>query len=105
MTDHYRTIYVVEPSHDLTALKPYTDNIELLTSGYENVFDLAEKIQRNLASFDPKLDAIVPIGKLISTMLTGMVLRELVGNQPVRIGMYHNKDYEFIAIGAPDATG
>jgi hypothetical protein len=97
----YRRIFVVQPSHDLSALKKYSDNIVLITTGYERDEDLPRKISEMLADFNPAYDAIVPIGKLISTMLTGMAIQAkcYALNSQVDIGMYREKDYEFLAMG------
>jgi len=94
----YRKIFVVEPSHDLSALKSYTDNIELLTTGYENIDALIPKIESNLQGFDPMVDAFVPIGRLISTMLAGLILGKIAKDTPITVGIYKNKDYEFIPV-------
>lgn len=102
--EYYRKIFVVEPSHDLSALKNYTDNIELLTTGYENPEDLSIKIENNLKDFDPSTDAFVPIGKLISTMLAGMILQRISRNMPIKVGIYKNRTYEFMSIGEINAS-
>lgn len=102
--EHYRKIFVVEPSHDLSALKNHTDNIELLTTGYENPEDLPAKIKNNLKDFDPETDAFVPIGKLVSTMLAGMELQKKLRNAPIKVGIYKNRAYEFMSIGDPDGS-
>lgn len=102
--DQFRKIFVVEPSHDLSALKQHTDCIELLTTGYENLPDLQAKIDKNLNDFCPETDAFVPIGKLISTMLAGMTLQRMSNGAPITVGIFRNKSYEFIAIGEPDAS-
>lgn len=101
--NHYRKIFVVEPSHDLSALTKYTDDIVLITTGYENVSDMYKKVEESIKGFDPLLDAFVPVGKLITTFVVGMVLQKLVNN-PITVGIYKNKDYEFIRIGDNNAT-
>jgi hypothetical protein len=97
----YRSIYVVEPSHDVSALKKYSDKIILLTTGYEETKDLPVTISNMLENFNPAYDAFVPIGKLISTMIAGMAIQEkcLEYNSQVDVGIYKNKDYEFVAMG------
>lgn len=100
---YFRKIFVVQPSHDLSALKNYTDNIELLTTGYENAEDLAPKIELKLTEFDPDTDAFVPVGKLISTMISGMIIQKLVPDREIKIGIYRDRDYEFMSVGVMDA--
>lgn len=101
--NHYRKIFVVEPSHDLSALRKYTDEIVLITTGYENVTDIYKKVEESIKGFDPLLDAFVPVGKLVTTFAVGMALQKLV-NEPIIVGIYKNKDYEFMQIGELNAT-
>jgi hypothetical protein len=100
--NYYRKIFVVEPSHDLRALKKYTDEIVLITTGYEDIENIYEKVEVSAKEFDPSTDAFVPIGKLITTFIAGMVLQKLV-HVPIIVGIYKNKDYEFMEVGEINA--
>lgn len=101
---NFRKIFVIEASgHDLTPLKQYTSDIVLLTSGYEELCELPEKIDKIFEQFDPKRDAFVPIGKLASSFLAGISVGKILAKKDwteIWLGIYRNKDYEFVALKA-----
>jgi hypothetical protein len=89
----FRRIYVTEPSHDMSALKKYTDCIVFLTTGYEDLSILSDVAKIALNDFDPDQDAFVPIGKLITNVIIGMYVNEK--NLDIVVGLYRDKDYTF----------
>lgn len=95
----FKTIYVVEPSHDFSALKPYCKRIAFLTTGYETPDELESTIRQNLKGFNHLSDAILPVGRVISCLVTGYVLMDKV---PYWIGTYSKQaesPYRFTHIG------
>jgi hypothetical protein len=91
---NYRQIFVVENSHDVSALSAYTGNIRFLLSGYEEPAQIKKAIEEalNVYHFDPRLDAVVPIGKNLYNLLLGAVL----ARYPVfTLGLYTGKEYTF----------
>lgn len=92
----FRRIYVVAPTtHDLSPLKKYSDNLSFLLSGYESMDDLLERLKVELAEFDPEIDAIVPMGKIVPNVMLGHVLN---GFPQVILGIFVGgdiKDYVF----------
>jgi hypothetical protein len=98
----YEKIYVIESSqHDLSALKEHTGDIRYLVSAYDDPSTWIAKITENIKEFDPKTDAIVPVGKLIPTLIVGMALQ----GHAVTVGVFHDKEYHFMQIdlGGSDA--
>lgn len=95
----FDTIYVVEPSHDFSALKPYCKRIAFLTTGYETPDELEDTIRQNFDGFNPLTDAILPVGRVVSCLITGYVLTDRV---PHWVGTYSkqaNPPYRFTHIG------
>ena len=99
----FRKIFVVEPSHDVSALKAHTDEIIMMTTGYEDMQTLPAKITGSLRDFDPELDAIIPVGKIIASFVSGVVLARM-GQAPIWIGVYKDKRYTFLQVGDTDAS-
>jgi hypothetical protein len=94
----YRKIFVVEPSHDFSALKDWCEQIVFLTTGYETVDILQDTIEDNLRSqkFDPSLDAILPVGRVIACIFTGIILGSYWGDKTLWLGTYsRDKGYQF----------
>jgi hypothetical protein len=97
-TKRFRKVFVVEPSHDLTALKKYTDDIRFITTGYEDIGKIGEKIDKNISEFDPSQDAIVALGRVSVCMLIGICIAKKFPDKKMEFGVYSNKDYTFEAI-------
>jgi len=94
----FRTIYVAEPSHDISALSVYTDKIKFITSGFESVKDIERIVEENLKEFDPIMDAVVPVGRVISSLIIGMVLSKKCNGKPLNMAVYKDKTYTFTKI-------
>jgi hypothetical protein len=72
---HFRTAYVPHNSgHDLTALKDLCDRIVFCSNGYEGEIELPQVILEATKDFDPDKDIIVPVGNVISNVLTGAAI-------------------------------
>lgn len=99
MNKTYRRVFVVEPSHDFSALVPLCEEIIFLTTGYENFTLVQDRIEEILRrDFNPATDAIVPVGRVTSCIVTGIVLGNLT-DQPIDIAAYSREDgYSFTAI-------
>lgn len=91
----YRTIYVAEPGHDVSALREHTGRIKFITSGLELLPELIVSVQDGLKEFDPRTDAIVPVGKVTTCLVIGSILKERFGKQPINIAVYREKNYTF----------
>jgi len=84
----FRTLFVVEPSHDLSITKKYTDNVKFITTGTELVEE-----------FDPKLDAIIPMGRTSACLIAGLFIRSKIPKgEKVKIGIYRSDAYIFIDV-------
>lgn len=96
----FRKIFIVEASHDLAMAKRYTKRISLLTDGGEKMSELKDKIANSLEDFDFEQDAIIPMGRVVSCFLAGMVLMsKLPIGKNISVGVYRGDCYEFEEIG------
>lgn len=101
----FRKVFVVEPSHDFSALTELCEKIVMLTTGYEQVGEVEETVRYSLSEFDPGKDAVLPVGRVTACVITGMVLRELF-NVPVALGTYsrdHGYRFTMYGFGGEDA--
>ena len=95
----FRTVYVVEPSkHDLSLLYEHCENMKFLSTGYEVYSKLLEAIENNLIDFDPNRDAILPIGRVVSTFLVGIALANIQAEGNIMMGIFKGQEYEFIPV-------
>jgi len=106
----FRKLFVVEPSHDVSILGKYSAQVVFLTSSEDKVEELSEKIRENLYEFDPNRDAIIPMGRVSSCMMTGMFIGrfieelhktfpESINYRPVvTMGIYKGDSYIFIPV-------
>lgn len=95
----FRTLFVVEPSHDLSITKKYTDNVKFITTGTELVEELPERVSVSLEDFDPKLDAIIPMGRTSACLIAGLFIRSKIPKgDKVKIGIYRSDAYIFIDV-------
>ena len=92
----FRTAFVIEPLHDLSALLKYADRIEFLSSGYEQVDGLMTLIGKKLEDFDNNLDVLIPVGRVVASLVTGIFLSKIAS--PVTLGIFRDKDYYFIKL-------
>jgi hypothetical protein len=91
MEPTYRTIYIVQPSHDFSLLKGLCRDIRFLTTGYEPTSSLLPKLEEGLKDFDPDKDAIVAVGKVTTCLLAGIALARF-GH--LTLGIYSKDDFE-----------
>lgn len=99
----FRKIFVVEPSHDVSILSRYSDQIVFLSTVEDKLNDLPDKISKMLSDFDPDNDAVIPMGRVSSCLIAGIsiaskILSEipLGENRLIVIGFYSVSDYIFI---------
>lgn len=100
----FRKVFVVEPSHDFSALIDLCDEIVFLTTGYETLDQLPKAILNALVvgEFTPSMDAVLPVGKVTACLATGMVLRSIT-REPIFVGSYSKRNgYQFSTQGASD---
>jgi hypothetical protein len=88
----YRYIYVVQAGFDFSPLRGKCKEIRFITSGLENYDDLLETVERNLSDFDPKQDAVIPVGRSIASSIVGIVIGKKFPNTRVSLGVYQNDD-------------
>lgn len=87
--DFFDKILVLQPTHDFSPLRKYSDRIEFLTTGYESSWaQVKSSLEKNLNGFDPDTDAIVAVGKVNSAVILGMVLQSRFPDKPIRFGQY-----------------
>jgi hypothetical protein len=94
----FRKIFVVEPSHDIRALSQYTENVTFVCGGKEDVKNIPLQIENTLSEFDPATDAIVPVGRVITTMLAGIYLGTTFKGDSLYMGVYRDGDYTFVRV-------
>ena len=92
----FRKIFVAEPSHNVSGLKDYTDEIVFVTTGYQTIINIPAEVAKNLEDFDPEQDAIVPLGKLTANILIGLFLGKKYPNVGIWIAIYKDKEYSFV---------
>ena len=84
----FRKIFVLHYGKDFSLLKEFTDEIVFVTNGYEATEDLTQIIIEKVADFDPVQDAIVAVGKVNVSLITGIVISNLHPNSPIWIGVF-----------------
>jgi len=95
----FNRIFVVEPSHDFSALKPFCQEIVFLTTGYETANQLTKTIAHNLylQKFDPEMDAVLPVGRVVACVVTGIILGRSHQNKSIWLGTYSREEgYRFM---------
>ena len=103
MDKQFRDAYVLErgKTFDLSPLEPYVREIKYVLEGTEKDVDIIKSMRISFLEFDPELDVIVPMGRAIASFMLGY----LMGILPeVHIGIYRDKDYNFLRIRTPDGT-
>jgi len=94
----FRRIYVVEPAHDVTKLSKHTNEIRFLTSGDEPSDKLFEHILKAISDFNPKCDAILPIGRVMTNVLVGLAIGECFTDSPYTFLTYKDGDYNAMEV-------
>lgn len=97
----FRKIFITEPVHPVGILSKYTNEIVFLSTGNEKIESLESIISNALKSFNPDEDAIVPMGRVSSCIITGIALANLFRNGEIfMIGLFKDNDYVFIHVGS-----
>jgi hypothetical protein len=95
----FRKLFVVEPSHDVSATKKYTSQVVFITSGEESIEEVQHKIEQNIKEFDPKLDAFIPMGRVTSCSIAlALIGRKIPKGESVMMGVYRNESYFFVPV-------
>jgi len=95
----FRRLYLIEPAHDFTVAKLYTDQVIFVTTGEERVEELQGKITESLSDFCPTTDALIPMGKSSACLMTGLILPTLsLFGASVNIGVFRGDSYEFYEV-------
>jgi hypothetical protein len=104
-TPHFRTIYITDPSHDVSLASRYTTNIKFITAGDEASAELPSVIAKNLKDFNPSVDALIPMGKVITCLMVGLYISSMFGEPvDITIGIFRKDFYDFIEWSLSDAT-
>lgn len=97
----FKTIFILQPTHDFSKLVIYASNLRFLTTGKERQTQEELKgIKEALVDFDPAQDAIVTAGRTFVALLTGTILQSMFQGQTVTVGLYittesGEKDYKW----------
>lgn len=115
MTDadpKFRKLFVVEPTHDISILSKYCNQVVFLTNGEEKTEELAQKIPLMLKDFNPDEDALIPMGRVASCTIAGIAISTLISrdhfrtderigtdhNPIIMVGLYRGSEYSFIGM-------
>jgi hypothetical protein len=103
---HFRTIFVVEPTHDISVLSKNCSQVVFLSKGDEKIETIAETMASKLLEFNPDEDALVPMGRVSACAIAGVLLSNRFRGDPrvvVMIGIYTGNKYIFIPLEVGDA--
>lgn len=103
----FRKLFVVEPTHDISLLGKYCDNIIFLTNGDERIENVSERMDAKLEDFDPDDDALIPMGRVSACSMAGILLaNKLKGGfkSIVMIGVFAGTKYIFIPLEVTNAS-
>jgi hypothetical protein len=103
---HFRKIFVVEPTHDISILSRNCSQVVFLSKGDEKIETIAETMSSNLSEFNPDEDALVPMGRVSSCAIAGVLLSNRFRKDPrvvLMIGIYAGNKYIFIPLEVGDA--
>ena len=105
----FRKLFVVEPTHDISILSKYCNQVVFLTNGEEKTEELAQKIPLMLEDFNPDEDALIPMGRVASCTIAGISIALRVSklrledvevsNLPIiMVGLYRGSEYSFVGM-------
>jgi energy-coupling factor transporter ATP-binding protein EcfA2 len=109
----FRKLFVVEPTHDISILSKYCNQVVFLTNGDEKTEELSKKIPLMLQDFNPDEDALIPMGRVASCTIAGIAIASQVhmphygaitspsspSHRPiVMIGLYRGNEYSFVGM-------
>lgn len=100
----FRNAYVFKTGADYSTLKPYCENIILVTDGFVDHLDNVRKnLETNLAEYDSDKDVIVVIGRAFDNLLVGMIVAQKVLEKPKHrqsyaIAVYYKAHYMFYEV-------
>jgi hypothetical protein len=100
----FRNAYCFKIGYDFSILKPYCENIIMVTDGLvDHIDNTRRNIERGLADYDSNKDLIVLAGRVVDHLLVGQVVTQKVLKKPVayqsyQIAMYVNSYYKFYEI-------
>lgn len=94
----FRKIFLVEPTHDFSVAKKYTDTVVFMTDGSERAEALDDKIASILEGFDPEQDAVVSMGRTVACLVAGIMIGSAFPGFDLTFGIFRGDAYEFITI-------
>jgi hypothetical protein len=100
----FRNAYCFKIGYDFSILKPYCENIVMVTDGLvDHVDNTRRNIEKGLEDFDSNKDVIVLAGRVIDHLLVGQVVTQKVLKKPIayqsyQVAMYVNSYYAFYEI-------
>lgn len=86
--------------HDFEPAKEYSDVFVSVTEGRQNIFS-TDRLKNNIKKvfiendYKPAIDFLVPSGSPIVAFITGLVCRELYGNENIRLLVWNAKNHKY----------
>jgi hypothetical protein len=96
----FRTAYVTQKGFDMSALFQYVDDIVFLNTGNKKIRNLISHIEENIEGFDPELDVVIPVGKVVFAFILGTAFSRISKGKSINIGIYDQGEYDFIKLWA-----
>ena len=106
----FRNAYCFKVGYDFSSLKPYCENLVMVTDGWSDHIDnTREKLEKGLEDYDSNKDLIVLAGRVIDHLLVGQIITQKVLEKPkayqsYAVAMYLNPNYIFYEIYIDPAT-
>lgn len=106
----FRNAYCFKVGYDFSSLKPYVENLIMVTDGWSDHIDNTRaKIEEGLADYDSNKDLLVLAGRVIDHLLVGQIVTQKVLEKPkayqsYQVAMYLNPNYVFYEIFIDPST-
>lgn len=100
----FRNAYCFKVGYDFSTLKPYCENLVMVTDGYSDHLDnVRAKLELGLQDYDSDKDVIVLAGRVIDSLLVGQIVTQKILQkqkifQSYAIAVYFNSSYIFYQI-------
>lgn len=100
----FRYAFCFKAGYDFSSLKPYCEEIKMVTDGMGDHFDkIRARIELGLMEYDSDKDLIVPAGRAVDNLFVGQtiapkILQKPRVNQSYAIAVYTDYRYIFFMI-------
>lgn len=100
----FRNAYCFKAGYDFSTLKPYCENIVMVTDGYSDHIDnVRARLELGLQEYDSDKDLIVLAGRVIDHLLVGQIITQKILEKPkayqsYAIAVYFNYSYIFYQV-------